>query len=244
MPKKNKDRMLKVRFNDDELRTVDCAAAMSGRTRSQYVRDCCLSDDASAIEALYDNYERLKREGEARKRRPRLDDFPPNVHTRKSPFDGIPLLPEDADSLSDRVIIEPMRHRGEPKLNRVSIRVTDYEWKALHYRARLCETTLTNYILAKAVYEQNGFGATDISVSKSELKQIRDELRKQGANLNQIARSVNILSQLQQRDDVDAEIIETLTRNLMEDNQQTRALINDALIKVTNALALIEPKRK
>lgn len=244
MPKKNRDKVVKVRLTDDELHILKTAAQLLGQTISKYIRGRCIGDDASIITILNDRRLEMKQKEKAKKKRPSFDDFAPNEHTKKSPFDGIPLLPEDAESLNDRVVIEPIRHRGAPKLNRVSIRVTDYEWKALHYRAHLCKTTLTKYILAKAVYEDNGFGSTDISVSKQELKQVRNELRRQGANLNQISRGVNILSQIQQRDDVDAEIIETLTRNLIEDNQQTRALINNALIRVTKALALIEPKRK
>ncbi len=234
-----------VRFNDEELHTVDTAARFCGKSRSEYVRDCCLNTDASIIAILYDHHEMMKREREAAKRRPRLDDFAPTYeHTRRSEFEDIDPITEGDESLSMRVIVEPMRRRGAPKLNRVSIRVTDYEWKVLHYKARLCRTTMTRYILAKAVYEDNGFGATDISVSKDELKQIRDELRRQGGNLNQISRGMNVLNQLQQRDDVDGEVIDHLMRNIQEDNEQTRALINDALTRVYNALAMIEFKRK
>lgn len=239
MTKENRDRIVKVRFTEDEFHVVETAARMLGQTLSAYVRDRCVNDDASIITILADHHEMMKQEREKTKRRPRMDDFAPTfVHTRRSEFEDIEPIVEGDESLSKRVIVEPMRRRGAPKLNRVSIRVTDYEWKALHYRAHLCETTLTRYILAKAVYEQNGFGTTDISVSRNELRQICDELRRQGANLNQIARGVNVLNQLQQRDDVDGEIIDHLMRNIKEDNDQTRALINDALTRVYDALAL------
>ena len=241
----NRTRRFEARFTEDEFHVIETAARMLGKTLSEYVRDRCVNDDASIITILHDHHEIMRREREKAKRRPRMDDFAPTfVHTRRSEFEDIEPIVEGDESLSKRVIVEPMRRRGAPKLNRVSIRVTDYEWKALHYRAHLCRTTLTRYILAKAVYEQNGFGTTDISVSRDELRQICDELRRQGANLNQIARGVNVLNQLQQRDDVDGEIIDHLMRNIKEDNEQTRALINDALTRVYDALALTGFRRK
>lgn len=236
-----------LRLRKDELQAIDDAATACGMTRSEYIRKRCAhnGEDLFSLLARRDKAFREAQEAAEAKRKRRMDDHAPtNEHTRKSSFPAtLPLRGYD-DPLHDRKTVVPERRRGAPKINRVSLRTSDYEWKALHYRAERASMSVTDFILAKSVYEKNGFGSTEISVSKEVLEAIQDELRKQGVNLNQIARGVNLLKEIAPRPDVDPKVIKQLAHNIQQDNDATRSLLNAALTKVLNALALRELKRR
>lgn len=248
MGSSNQKTTMLIRLRKDELQAIDDAAAACGMTRSEYVRKRCAhnGEDLFSLLARKDKAFREAQEAAEAKRKRRMDDHAPtNEHTRKSSFPATLPLRGYEDHLHNRVTVTPQRSINDaPKINHVGLRVTDYEWKALHYRAERASMTVTDFILAKSVYEKNGFGATEISVSKEVLEAIQDELRKQGVNLNQIARGVNLLKEIAPRPDVDPKVIKQLTHNIQQDNDATRSLLNAALTKVLDALALRELKRR
>ena len=68
--------------------------------------------------------------------------------------------------------------------------------------------------------------------TREELRKLFVELRAQGRNLNQIAAAANRIASVAWRDDVDAGLIDQLTTDLREDNERTRAAINDAVARI------------
>ena len=72
-------------------------------------------------------------------------------------------------------------------------------------------------------------GARIYSIDIETMGKLYAELRRQGGNLNQMAKKLNLVSNIAWRDDVDGSAIDALVYGLEADNSTTRAAINDAI---------------
>lgn len=112
------------------------------------------------------------------------------------------------------------------KTERVDVRCTPEEKGRLQETASSLGLTLTDFVIASSL---NG-GVTVVNWDGGdEIKKVVGELGKQGGNLNQIAMKINRIASIAWREDVDGDLIERLIREVTEDNERTRALINDAV---------------
>lgn len=118
---------------------------------------------------------------------------------------------------------------------RISLRVSPYEKETLKRYAEKMNLSLTDYLLFCGLYasELRKPDQSRFVGAREELRKLFVELRAQGRNLNQIAAAANRLVSVAWRDDVDAGLIDQLAAELREDNERTRAAINDAVKRVT-----------
>ena len=116
--------------------------------------------------------------------------------------------------------------RAKGKTEHLSARCTPVEMERIRDGAAKANLTLSDFIVESAL----GRDVTVISWGGEEdLAKSYWELRRQGSNLNQISHRMNRLASIAWRDDVSGELIDQLVRELQEDNERTRALINDAV---------------
>lgn len=127
---------------------------------------------------------------------------------------------------------------GKRRSENICIRVSPYEKEKLKEFAQQHRMSLSDYLVYSGLYGSELYNEKQsrFILATEELQNILVELRKQGVNLNQIAKSVNGLRALTWEGDFDANLIEILTRGLIEDNERTRAAINDAIHAVVEAM--------
>ena len=117
----------------------------------------------------------------------------------------------------------------ERKYRQVNIRVSPWEWDALH---RLCEArglTLTEFVLASTVYAAN-----TSPLSGKDLRLALAELRAQGINLNQAMRLANTLYKEGHRGKA---------RQAISDITDMKDTLRDAINAVTSELGKTRPRR-
>lgn len=130
------------------------------------------------------------------------------------------------------------RRPGEKRATRTHrfyFRANRDERDMLRRKSAEAGLSMTEYVLLNTVYRP---AENMPALNRGELRAIAVELRAQGRNLNQIARTANGIASLAAREDeLDASLVDELVRRLLEDNERTRALLNDALSAVSKALA-------
>lgn len=120
------------------------------------------------------------------------------------------------------------------RTERINLRVSPYEKETLKKYSDETNLSLTDYLLFCGLYasELRNTGQSRFVGAREELRKVFVELRAQGRNLNQIAAAANRIASVSWREDVDAGLIDQLVRELREDNERTRAAINDAVRRV------------
>lgn len=91
--------------------------------------------------------------------------------------------------------------------------------------------------ISKAEYVRRAIGNKPIVViDRDLLAATLGELNKQGGNLNQMARKMNLVAAIAWRDDVDGSAIDQLVYELAADNERTRTSVNDAVSAVRDLM--------
>lgn len=122
----------------------------------------------------------------------------------------------------------------------VRARCTEDERKRIERNASLAKLRMSDYIVASAlgdVFRPIVWDGDD------DLRRVYSELRAQGRNLNQISYGINRLKAIAWIDDIDADLLNELLRGIVEDNERTRALINDAVSQTAATLRRIRESR-
>lgn len=204
-----------LRMTPYERDLIDLHARMLGMNRSEYVvqsaafgkREFTLNPDAVPKETRH--YV---------------------IHHHDNPAIG--YLPQSKGGKPRKAEDNRVRSEG------VSLRVSPYEKETVKRYAKAMNMTLTDYLLWCGLYGsdlRNACGSRFVA-ARDELRKLWIELRAQGRNLNQIAAAANRIASVAWRDDVDGGLIDQLARELLEDNRSTRAAVNDAIRRVSDAV--------
>lgn len=117
---------------------------------------------------------------------------------------------------------------GEQRTRRLFVRVTPSEDERLRARASAAGVSLSDYVVGCALREDwrptvvpEGFDARLLDCER--------ELKRQGGNLNQMTRALHSLSALAWLPDAPVGRIDKVLRELDQDNERTRADLNDAI---------------
>lgn len=116
----------------------------------------------------------------------------------------------------------------------LKIRLSPYEKETIQNAAKRNGVSVTEYLLGCSVYRPP---SNQPMFQREELIKVYRELRAQGRNLNQIAAAANSIASVAWREDVDGSVIDQACETLLEDNERTRAHINDANKEVVKLLA-------
>lgn len=119
----------------------------------------------------------------------------------------------------------------------IHIRCTAPERERIEEKANMVNLPLTDYVILSAL------DAPIIQIvwqGEDKLKGILKELRRQGANINQLTLKLNRLNSIAWRHDVNPDYVNRALRELAEDNERTRVDINDAIREAARALALLK----
>lgn len=100
-------------------------------------------------------------------------------------------------------------------------------------RARRAGKSMSEFVVRSALSDEVAFVE---ACDRAELARLYSELRRQGTNLNQIAAKINRIASVAWREDVSGELVSRLVREVTEDNEGTRACVNDAIRAVRRAL--------
>lgn len=91
--------------------------------------------------------------------------------------------------------------------------------------------------ISKAEYVRRAIENKPIVViDRDLLAAMLGELNKQGGNLNQMARKMNLVAAIAWRDDVDGSAIDQLVYEIAADNERTRTSVNDAATAVRDLM--------
>lgn len=127
------------------------------------------------------------------------------------------------------------------KAERLFVRVSADEKDLITERADKANLTISDYVVMSSL------GAT-INViqweGEDDLRKALQELMAQGRNLNQIAYGINRLNQIAWQDGVDASLLNELMKGISDDNERTRAHINDAIKQFVATVAKITATSK
>lgn len=213
MANAKKDRVaLHVSLLRYERDLIDFHARMLGMSRSQYIVQTAAFGKRNFSLDLDAAPEEIKRKY--------------NVYHADNPAAG--YMPSSEGNKPRKAEDSRVRSEG------IFIRVSPYEKETLKRYARETNLSLTDYLLFCGLYaselrksEQSRFVG-----AREELRKLFVELRAQGRNLNQIAAAANRIASVAWRDDVDAGLIDQLATDLREDNERTRAAINDAVARI------------
>jgi len=123
---------------------------------------------------------------------------------------------------------------AEPRMERLTVRMTEGERAALREAADAARLTEAQYVRARACYSR----AEILSVDDATLREVLTEMSREGTNLNQIARRANSLSDCELAREAGA--IESSVDALRELQQETFR----KLLKVVSARADLKLGRK
>ena len=113
------------------------------------------------------------------------------------------------------------------------LRFSEAERLRIRGRAKRAGKSMNEFIVASALSDDVTFVE---ACDRAALAGLHSELGRQGANLNQIAAKINRIASIAWREDVSGELVSRLVREVTEDNERTRACVNDALRAVRRAL--------
>lgn len=148
----------------------------------------------------------------------------------------VPGAPEDAE-------VPPRRSRRSAgaKSERICLRCTIEEKEAIAAKAARSQVAISDLMVASALDKEVSVIQWD---EDGILKRTYDELRRQGTNLNQMALAMNRIRAVSYSGMEGAASIERLANEVVNRNEETRGLINDALGSVIFALAKIARSHK
>lgn len=126
--------------------------------------------------------------------------------------------------------------RGE----RLGIHVSRYESNVIKRRAERDGLNITEYLLKKGVYTDEGI----VPFDKELYIETIYELRAQARNINQINAALDRIEPMAWLSGVDGDLIDELVREMREDNVRTRAGITDAYHALQQAALASRLKRR
>lgn len=200
-----------IRVSEDELSRIDANAKMAGMSRSAYIIACAADEEKKFTVPS------------------RLLGVPkPKKRSGYYPDESATWIYED-------------RHPGAPRKSfdgglrseSLSMRVSKFEKRTIERRSEQDGLSVTDYMMKKAVYTEDDI----VPFDRDAYMRTFSELQAQGRNLNQIAAALNRIASIAWRDDVDGELIDSLVRDVLDDNARTRSGINDALSSIRDAAA-------
>lgn len=158
------------------------------------------------------------------------------IHFKIDRLPGVEANRGDAERLEGD---DHGRHAGA-KTEIIQARCTKDERERIENNARQAKLKRSDYLIASAlgnIFRPIVWDGVD------DLRAVYSELRAQGRNLNQISYGINWLKAIAWIDDIDANLLNELLRGIVEDNERTRALINDAISETTATLRRINDSR-
>ena len=192
-----------LRMTPQQRDLIDLFASQAGMTRSEYVVQCCAyRQNSFLLDARHV-----------------IDAVAPIVRIRN---DGGPPAELDLPCTA------PPRRAADNEVRdrRLELRISPYEKETIRSEAQRLHITMTEFVLMCCVYRPTPDHPV---LNKDEVRKVYAELRAQGRNLNQIAAAANRIASVAWRDDIDAGMVDRLCAELTEDNERTRAAVNDAL---------------
>ena len=122
----------------------------------------------------------------------------------------------------------------EKRTASIFVRVTPSEKKFIRDSAARAGMTESRFVVTRTVNAPIRF------IGDPEFfRSFFTELNRQGTNLNQLAAQVNRLSAIGWREDVSAEAIDALVSDITRDNERTRAMLNDALMRTRELMMFV-----
>ena len=138
------------------------------------------------------------------------------------------------DVLGDGALRREARSRGD----RLSLRLTQKEKSGIVERAGEAGCTVTDYVVARALSDASSGNLP----TRSQFREALVELRRQGANLNQLSRAANALVNEVRADDADGAAIAQSASRVYLMSIELRRSLGDAYDSLGRALDAAWPR--